>query len=197
MPSWTSMRSRRSSTRSRVVIDVKRPVRTSPTPPEIRGRAPGHHAGPQLMTADRVRFARSRHDANDYSRAQRQQLSSPRSGRAWPKATFIRGLPGSSTASGRGPDELRSRQHPAAGADSVGIAATPSGARCCTRAAARTLTELHHHECADGSSSCPIARRSATRRALFYDPQQIRGAHRSRFERRARTGSRRASGPPD
>jgi LCP family protein required for cell wall assembly len=59
-----------------VVIDVKRPVRDEAYPtPDYGIERLDITAGPQLMDGSTaLRFARSRHDANDYSRAQRQQL---------------------------------------------------------------------------------------------------------------------------
>jgi LCP family protein required for cell wall assembly len=59
-----------------VVIDVKRPVRDESYPtPDYGIERIDITAGPQLMDGSTaLRFARSRHDTNDYSRAQRQQL---------------------------------------------------------------------------------------------------------------------------
>ncbi|MGH2471741.1 MAG: LCP family protein [Candidatus Limnocylindria bacterium] len=59
-----------------VVIDVKRPVRDESYPtPDYGVERLDITAGPQLMDGSTaLRFARSRHDTNDYSRAQRQQL---------------------------------------------------------------------------------------------------------------------------
>jgi LCP family protein required for cell wall assembly len=59
-----------------VLVDVRRPVRDESYPtPDYGIERVDITAGPQLMDgATALRFARSRHDANDYSRAQRQQL---------------------------------------------------------------------------------------------------------------------------
>lgn len=59
-----------------VIVDVRRPVRDESYPTANFGvERIDITAGPQLMDgATALRFARSRHDTNDYSRAQRQQL---------------------------------------------------------------------------------------------------------------------------
>jgi LCP family protein required for cell wall assembly len=59
-----------------VTVDVRRPVRDEAYPTADYGvERVSITAGPQLMDgATALRFARSRHDSNDYSRAQRQQL---------------------------------------------------------------------------------------------------------------------------
>lgn len=78
-----------------VVIDVKRPVRdeTYPTPDYGVERI-DITAGPQLMDGQTaLRFARSRHDTNDYSRAQRQQLVLSALRTRMAEGDFIRGLP--------------------------------------------------------------------------------------------------------
>jgi LCP family protein required for cell wall assembly len=79
-----------------VIIDVRRPVRDESYPtPDYGIERLDITAGPQLMDGQTaLRFARSRHDTNDYSRAQRQQLvlSSLRTRIA--EGDFIRGLPG-------------------------------------------------------------------------------------------------------
>ena len=79
-----------------VVIDVRRPVRDESYPtPDYGIERLDITAGPQLMDGQTaLRFARSRHDTNDYSRAQRQQivLSALRTRMA--EGDFLRGLPG-------------------------------------------------------------------------------------------------------
>ena len=79
-----------------VVIDVKRPVRDESYPtPDYGVERIDISPGPQLMDGGlALRFARSRHDTNDYSRAQRQQLvlSSLRNRLA--EGDFLRALPG-------------------------------------------------------------------------------------------------------
>jgi LCP family protein required for cell wall assembly len=79
-----------------VVIDVKRPVRDESYPtPDYGVERLDITAGPQLMDgASALRFARSRHDANDYSRAQRQQLVLSALRIRLSEGDFIRGLPG-------------------------------------------------------------------------------------------------------
>ncbi len=59
-----------------VIVDVRRPVRDESYPtPDYGVERLDITAGPQLMDGSTaLRFARSRHDTNDYSRAQRQQL---------------------------------------------------------------------------------------------------------------------------
>jgi LCP family protein required for cell wall assembly len=78
-----------------VVIDVRRPVRdeTYPTPDYGIERL-DITAGPQLMDGPTaLRFARSRHDTNDYSRAQRQQLVLSALRIRLTDGDFLRGLP--------------------------------------------------------------------------------------------------------
>jgi LCP family protein required for cell wall assembly len=79
-----------------VVIDVKRPVRDESYPtPDYGIERLDITAGPQLMDgATALRFARSRHDTNDYSRAQRQQLVLSALRTRMAEGDFIRGLPG-------------------------------------------------------------------------------------------------------
>ncbi len=79
-----------------VVIDVKRPVRDESYPtPDYGIERLAITAGPQLMDGQTaLRFARSRHDTNDYSRAQRQQLVLSALRTRMSEGDFIRGLPG-------------------------------------------------------------------------------------------------------
>jgi LCP family protein required for cell wall assembly len=79
-----------------VVIDVKRPVRDESYPtPDYGVERIDITAGPQLMDGQTaLRFARSRHDTNDYSRAQRQQLVLSALRTRMAEGDFIRGLPG-------------------------------------------------------------------------------------------------------
>jgi LCP family protein required for cell wall assembly len=79
-----------------VVIDVKRPVRDESYPtPDYGVERLDVTAGPQLMDGQTaLRFARSRHDTNDYSRAQRQQLVLSALRTRMAEGDFIRGLPG-------------------------------------------------------------------------------------------------------
>ena len=79
-----------------VVIDVKRPVRDESYPtPDYGVERIDITAGPQLMDgATALRFARSRHDTNDYSRAQRQQLVLSALRTRLTQGDFLRGLPG-------------------------------------------------------------------------------------------------------
>jgi LCP family protein required for cell wall assembly len=79
-----------------VVIDVTRPVRDESYPtPDYGIERLDITAGPQLMDgATALRFARSRHDTNDYSRAQRQQLVLSALRTRMAEGDFIRGLPG-------------------------------------------------------------------------------------------------------
>ncbi|MEK6226482.1 MAG: LCP family protein [Chloroflexota bacterium] len=79
-----------------VVIDVKRPVRDESYPtPDYGIERLDITAGPQLMDGQTaLRFARSRHDTNDYSRAQRQQLVLSALRTRMSEGDFIRGLPG-------------------------------------------------------------------------------------------------------
>jgi LCP family protein required for cell wall assembly len=78
-----------------VVIDVKRPVRDESYPtPDYGVERIDITAGPQLMDGQTaLRFARSRHDTNDYSRAQRQQLVLSALRTRMAEGDFIRGLP--------------------------------------------------------------------------------------------------------
>ncbi|MEK6207728.1 MAG: LCP family protein [Chloroflexota bacterium] len=78
-----------------VVIDVKRPVRDESYPtPDYGIERLDITAGPQLMDgATALRFARSRHDTNDYSRAQRQQLVLSALRTRLADGDFLRGLP--------------------------------------------------------------------------------------------------------
>jgi LCP family protein required for cell wall assembly len=78
-----------------VVIDVKRPVRDESYPtPDYGIERLDITAGPQLMDGQTaLRFARSRHDTNDYSRAQRQQLVLSALRTRLTQGDFIRGLP--------------------------------------------------------------------------------------------------------
>ena len=79
-----------------VVIDVKRPVRDESYPtPDYGVERLDIAAGPQLMDgATALPFARSRHDTNDYSRAQRQQLVLSALRTRISEGDFLRGLPG-------------------------------------------------------------------------------------------------------
>ncbi|MDQ2914770.1 MAG: LCP family protein [Chloroflexota bacterium] len=79
-----------------VVIDVKRPVRDESYPtPDYGIERVDIAAGPQLMEGSTaLRFARSRHDTNDYSRAQRQQLVLSALRTRLSEGDFLRGLPG-------------------------------------------------------------------------------------------------------
>ena len=78
-----------------VVIDVKRPVRDESYPtPDYGVERLDIAAGPQLMDGQTaLRFARSRHDTNDYSRAQRQQLVLSALRTRLAEGDFLRGLP--------------------------------------------------------------------------------------------------------
>jgi len=78
-----------------VVIDVKRPVRDESYPtPDYGVERLDITAGPQLMDGQTaLRFARSRHDTNDYSRAQRQQLVLSALRTRISEGDFLRGLP--------------------------------------------------------------------------------------------------------
>jgi LCP family protein required for cell wall assembly len=78
-----------------VVIDVKRPVRDESYPtPDYGIERLDITAGPQLMDGQTaLRFARSRHDTNDYSRAQRQQLVLSALRTRMAEGDFLRGLP--------------------------------------------------------------------------------------------------------
>ena len=79
-----------------VVIDVRRPVRDESYPtPDYGVERLDITAGPQLMDgAAALRFARSRHDTNDYGRAQRQQLVLSALRTRMNQGDFLRGLPG-------------------------------------------------------------------------------------------------------
>lgn len=79
-----------------VVVDVKRPVRDEAYPtPDYGVERLDITAGPQLMDgATALQFARSRHDTNDYSRAQRQQLVLSALRTRLAEGDFLRGLPG-------------------------------------------------------------------------------------------------------
>ena len=78
-----------------VVVDVKRPVRDESYPTADFGiERLDILSGPQLMHGDTaLKYARSRHDTNDYSRAKRQQdiISALRTRLAQPEA--LRSLP--------------------------------------------------------------------------------------------------------
>jgi len=78
-----------------VVVDVKRPVRDEAYPTADYGiERIDITAGPQLMDGQTaLRFARSRHDTNDYSRAQRQQLVLSALRTRISQGDFLRGLP--------------------------------------------------------------------------------------------------------
>jgi LCP family protein required for cell wall assembly len=78
-----------------VVIDVKRPVRDESYPtPDYGVERLDIAAGPQLMDGQTaLRFARSRHDTNDYSRAQRQQLVLSALRTRLAEGDYLRGLP--------------------------------------------------------------------------------------------------------
>src|SRR5438128_1099758 len=79
-----------------VVIDVKRPVRDESYPtPDYGVERLDITAGPQLMDCQtEFRFARARHDTNDYSRAQRPQLVLSAMRTRISEGDFLRGLPG-------------------------------------------------------------------------------------------------------
>ncbi len=78
-----------------IIVDVKRPVRDETFPTADYGvERVNISAGPQLMFGDTaLKYARSRHDSNDYSRAKRQQdvLSALRAKLSQPQA--LRSLP--------------------------------------------------------------------------------------------------------
>jgi LCP family protein required for cell wall assembly len=78
-----------------VIIDVKRPVRDESYPtPDYGIERLDITAGPQLMDGSTaLRFARSRHDTNDYSRAERQQLVISALRTRLADGDFLRGLP--------------------------------------------------------------------------------------------------------
>lgn len=78
-----------------VIIDVRRPVRDESFPtPDYGIERLDITAGPQLMDgATALRFARSRHDTNDYSRAQRQQLVLSALRTRLSDGDFLRSLP--------------------------------------------------------------------------------------------------------
>ena len=79
-----------------VVVDVRRPVRDESYPtPDYGIERIDITAGPQLMDGQTaLRFARSRHDTNDFSRAQRQQLVLSALRVRASEGDFLRGLPG-------------------------------------------------------------------------------------------------------
>jgi len=78
-----------------VVIDVKRPVRDEAYPtPDYGVERLDITAGPQLMDGSTaLHFARSRHDTNDYGRAQRQQLVLSALRTRLAEGDFLRSLP--------------------------------------------------------------------------------------------------------
>jgi LCP family protein required for cell wall assembly len=78
-----------------VVIDVRRPVRDESYPtPDYGVERVNITAGPQLMDGSTaLRFARSRHDTDDYGRAQRQQLVLSALRTHLSDGDFLRGLP--------------------------------------------------------------------------------------------------------
>jgi LCP family protein required for cell wall assembly len=79
-----------------VIVDVQRPVRDESYPtPDYGIERLDITAGPQLMDGETaLRFSRSRHDTNDYSRAQRQQLVLSALRTRLAEGDFLRGLPG-------------------------------------------------------------------------------------------------------
>jgi LCP family protein required for cell wall assembly len=79
-----------------VIVDVRRPVRDESYPTADYGvERLDITAGPRLMDGpSALRFARSRHDSNDYSRAQRQQLVLGALRTKLTEGDFLRGLPG-------------------------------------------------------------------------------------------------------
>jgi len=79
-----------------VIVDVHRPVRDESYPTTDYGvERIDITAGPQLMDGvTALRFARSRHDSNDYSRAARQQLVISSLRTKLSEGDFLRGLPG-------------------------------------------------------------------------------------------------------
>src|SRR5438046_6636447 len=79
-----------------VVVDAKRPIRDESYPtPDYGVERLDITPGPQLMDGQTaLRFARSRHDTNDYSRAQRQQLVLSALRTRLTQGDFLRGLPG-------------------------------------------------------------------------------------------------------
>ena len=78
-----------------VIVDVRRPVRDESYPtPDYGVERLDITTGPQLMDGPTaLRFARSRHDTNDYSRAQRQQLVLAALRTRLSEGDFIRSLP--------------------------------------------------------------------------------------------------------
>ena len=78
-----------------VVVDVRRPVRDEAYPtPDYGVERLDIATGPQLMDGPTaLRFARSRHDTNDYSRAQRQQLVLTALRTRLTEGDFLRSLP--------------------------------------------------------------------------------------------------------
>src|SRR5262249_51695418 len=79
-----------------VIVDVQRPVRDESYPtPDYGVERVNITTGPQLMDGiTALRFARSRHDSNDYSRAARQQLVLSALRTKLTEGDFLRGLPG-------------------------------------------------------------------------------------------------------
>jgi LCP family protein required for cell wall assembly len=79
-----------------VIVDVKRPLRDESYPTVDYGiERLDITAGPQLMDgATALRYARSRHDTNDYSRAQRQQQVLGALRTKLTEGDLLRGLPG-------------------------------------------------------------------------------------------------------
>jgi LCP family protein required for cell wall assembly len=78
-----------------VIVDVRRPVRDESYPtPDYGVERLDITTGPQLMDGPTaLRFARSRHDTNDYSRAQRQQLVLSALRTRLNEGDFLRSLP--------------------------------------------------------------------------------------------------------
>ncbi len=78
-----------------VIVDVRRPVRDESYPtPDYGVERLDITTGPQLMDGSTaLHFARSRHDANDYSRAQRQQLVLSALRIRLSEGDFLRSLP--------------------------------------------------------------------------------------------------------
>ena len=78
-----------------VIVDVRRPVRDESYPtPDYGVERLDITTGPQLMDGSTaLHFARSRHDTNDYSRAQRQQLVLSALRTRMTEGDFLRSLP--------------------------------------------------------------------------------------------------------
>lgn len=78
-----------------VIVDVRRPVRDESYPtPDYGVERLDIMTGPQLMDGSTaLHFARSRHDTNDYSRAQRQQLVVSALRTRLTEGDFLRSLP--------------------------------------------------------------------------------------------------------